>query len=342
MTEKLKVQALTPAMKMLLSGGGATSFYEKKVPLKMGSAPKLGTTVDSEKGASPVELLAARNVPVLGQTQPTQAPAQQQPAATPEAAPSVTKCPGPVVLPDGRILEPDDYIRLSDLCEIMPTLLNAMRASMAPGQQVRVAGGIPGVQGVPSPGMFSGAGPLGPYAQGAAGGGFGGGGGGVGPRGPAGPAGPPGADGSSIILSDIAAGINKVDGDFTVAAGPFVAIPGTTVNFTMAQAGPILVLIQAEMCFGGGGSSQNGQIGVRIDGTDHGLARRCIHLFAAGTAEWLLGQSQMFWTVLPAGAHTLDVLLKGLTVAEYGCGIGTPATIAANANSPLQVVVLHG
>lgn len=170
MSEKLKVQALTPAMKMLLSGGGATAFYEKKVPLKMGTAPKLGTTVDSEKGVSPVELIAARNVPILGQTQPTQAPAQQQPAATQDATPSVTKCPGPVVLPDGRILEPDDYIRLSDLCEIMPTLMNTMRASMAPGQQVRVAGGIPGVQGVPTPGMFSaGAGPLGPYAQGAAG-----------------------------------------------------------------------------------------------------------------------------------------------------------------------------
>jgi len=338
--DKTKAKPITPGMKMLMDGGGATSFFKKLIPLKAQPAPKLGTTVTPEGASSPVALVQARALPVLGQTQQPGAPAE---LPQPQQEQPLRKCPGPVALPDGRILEPGDYLRLEDLCEIMPYLLNAMKSSAGVGQQVRVAGGIPGVQGVPTPSMFGGAGgPLGPYGTGAPAGGFSGGGGGVGPRGPAGPPGPAGADGASVLISDIANGINKIDGDFTVAAGPFVAVPGTTVNFTTDIAGPILVLIQAELTLGGGGSSQNGQIGVRIDGVDYGLARRCIHLFAGGTAEWMLGQSQMFWMVLPAGSHTLDILLRGLTAGEYGVGIGTPATISASNDSPLQVVVLHG
>lgn len=336
-----KAKPLTPGMKMLMDGGGATSFFKKLIPLKAAAVPKLGTTVTPEEAPAPVSLVRARALPVLGQTQQPGAP-----AALPEPPPAEApkKCPGPVALPDGRILEPGDYLRLEDLCEIMPYLLNAMKSSMGIGQQVRVAGGIPGVQGVPAPSMFGGTGgPMGPYGNGAPGGGFGGGGGGVGPRGPAGPAGPQGPAGSSLPLADLASGIEKTDGDFIAGAGAFVPVPGTTINFVTSVDGPVLVLVQAEMGYVHAVAiSSNVQMGLRIDGVDYNLARRLFYSFTGDVAEVWINQPQIFWTVLPAGAHTIDFLLRGMTAGEYGHGLGVAVVVSANPISPLRMSVIHG
>lgn len=339
MDEKKKVKPLTPGMKMLLEGGGATAFYEKRVPLVMKTAPKLGNSGESDPKIAGADLVAVRPVPVLGQS-------QAAPAVDPAAQDvPVTKCPGPVALPDGRVLEPDDYIKLADLCEIMPYLMNAMAAAQkGPGAQVRVAGGIPGVQGVPTPGMFAGPGPLGPYAQGAAGGGFGGvGGGGAGPRGPAGPAGPAGPPGASLLLADLAAGVEKTDGDFTAGAGAFVPVPGTTVNFTTSVAGPVLVLVQAEMSYiHATAVPTNSQQGLRIDGTDYNLARLLMYSYTGDVGYVFVNQPQIFWMTLPAGAHTIDFLLKGMTAGEYLYGLGVPVCLSASPNSPFRMAVIHG
>lgn len=337
-----KAKPLTPGMKMRMDGGGATAFFKKLIPLKAAAAPKLGTTVTPEESPAPVSLVRARALPVLGQTQEAGAPAalpEQQQQQEP-----LKKCPGPVALPDGRILEPGDYLRLEDLCEIMPYLINAMKSSMGVGQQVRVAGGIPGVQGVPTSGMFGGSGgPLGPYGNGAPGGGFSGGGGGVGPRGPAGPAGPQGPAGSSLPLSDLAAGVEKTDGDFVAGAGAFVPVPGTTINFTTSVAGPVLVLIQSELRYiHTVASPGNAQCGVRIDGVDYNLARRQFYSFTGDVGEVFINQPQIFWTVLAAGSHTIDFLLKGMTAGEYGYGLGVPVALSASTDSPFRMAVIHG
>lgn len=328
-----KAKPLTPGMKMLLEGGGATSFFrQQSIPLAKMEGPKLGENVVQEDAPIPVDSgVAVRPIPVLGQVQP------QQPAAQPPA-PEVRTCPGPVQLADGRILEPDDYIKLSDACEIIPQLLKAyLQKAAGPGSQVRVAGGIPGVQGVPTPGMFTGLGPLGPYGQAGAGGGFGGGGGSGarGAQGPAGPAGPAGAAGVGLASDPVV----KTDGDFTAAAGAFVPVPGSTLTFTSAEDGPVVILVQAELSAMGGGGTQNAQFGLRIDGVDYSLGRRLLHTFAGGVGEFLITQSQMFGLNLAAGLHTVDVLLRGLTAADGGMDI--PVMVSANPISPLVVMALH-
>jgi hypothetical protein len=334
-----KAKPLTPGMKMLMDGGGATSFFKKLIPLKSNAAPKLGTTVTPTESPAPVSLVRARALPVLGQTQEAGAPAAlpEPPAEAPK------KCPGPVALPDGRILEPGDYIRLEDLCEIMPYLLNAMKSSMGVGQQVRVAGGIPGVQGVPAPNMFGGTGgPLGPYATAAAGGGFGGGGGGGGSTGPRGPAGATGPQGPAGSGSAVETPVIKTDGNFSAGAGAFVPVPGTSITFTMDADG---VAIVYGMITGGSGisdASQNFQLGLRIDGTDYPLNLRCIHTFAGGVGEFFIPANIVYPISLGAGAHTVELLLRGLTLGEYGgVGLGSAGNVQANTDNPLIMAVSH-
>jgi hypothetical protein len=328
-----KAKPLTPGMKMLLEGGGATSFFQQQsIPLAKPEGPKLGENIAPEGTPIPVDGgVAARPIPVLGQAPP------QQPAAPP-AAPAVRTCPGSVELSDGRILEPDDYIKLSDACEIMPQLIKAfLQKAMGPGSRSG-CWRHPGVQGVPTPGMFTGMGPLGPYGQAGAGGGFGGGGGSGarGAQGPAGPAGPAGAAGVGLASDPVV----KTDGDFIAAAGAFVPVPGSTLTFTSAEDGPVVILVQAELsAMGGIGGTQNAQFGLRIDGVDYSLGRRLLHTFAGGVGEFLITQSQMFGLNLAAGAHTVDVLLRGLTAADGGMDV--PVMVSANPISPLVVMALH-
>lgn len=328
------IRAMTPRMRALLEGGGATSFFgQQKVALAKSPEPVLGKDLSAEGNPSPVQGIAAQPLPVLGQAQ---TPQQQA------APPPVTKCPGPVQLPDGRILEPDDYIKLNDLCEIMPYLIRAMAASMAPGQQVKVAGGITGVQGVgQGAGLFGGLGPLGPYGASSAGG-FGGGGGGTGPRGsqgPAGATGPQGPAGPGCITEDP---VIKTDGDFAVGPGAFVPVPGTNISFTLSEAG--IAKIEGIITLGDAAGSQianNAQIGLRIDGVDYPVNTRLLHTLAGGVGEFLLGQNFVYPISLAAGAHTVELLIRGLNPGEYGGGLGGAAGVCANATIPLILTVSH-
>lgn len=336
-------RALTPALRSLL-GGGPTAFFKGEVPLRTAQPSPVGPVRTQQLG-SPIPMPSqapARTVPLLGQ----QAPAPAAPAAPVQ----YRKCPGPMLLPDGTEIQPDDYIRLNDLCEIMPHLLEAMGMAaqaaqakgLAPGQPVPVVGQTPGgAQPVPTlPGFGPSQGPFG----GGGGAMFGGGGGGPGPagaQGPPGPAGPPGPPGVGVLTTPIV----KMDGDFSAAAAAaFAPVPGTLLNFVTSQDGPVVFLLQAELNSIPNGGTQNAQIGLRIDGSDQKLARlRSVEgsLLEPPNGDFFVGQSQMFSLELPAGNHTVEVLLRGLLPGEYGVGLGISATISANPESPLVLTALH-
>jgi len=324
--------------------GGATAFMRRAVPLRFLQEPQVGPVVQMRIGmagfSSPS--VAARPLPLLGQ--------QQAPAATPQAPATPRQCPGPIALPDGTVIEPDDYIKLKDLCQVLPTLMEAMSAAAqakarggmpAPGQTVPVAGGIPGVGAVPTPGMFPGFGaPTGPFGSGGGAmfGSGGGGGAGPGPQGLPGPAGPAGPAGPGSTIGFVM----KTDGDFIAAAGPFIPVPGASLAFTTSQDGPVLFLVQANLLtLALGATSQNGQVGLRIDGTEYGLATRVIHTFAGGVGEFSVGHTQMFTLNLAAGSHTVEVLLRGCPSAEIVGGLDLPTAVSANPNDPLVLMALH-
>lgn len=293
------------------SMGGPTSFLKNQVPVRMGQAQPTG--------------------PVAAGMQTQVAPAPNVP---PE--PMYRKCPGPVELPDGKVLEPGDYVSLDALCQMMPYLLEAyakVESGLAPGQKVPVVGQSPdGRVAVPTPGSMGPGGANNPYGRG--GGGFiASGGGGPGPRGPAGTRGPAGP--GSVVEDPI----EKTDGDFSAGPGAFVAVPGTLLGFSMSEAGKATFLLEATLgdTAGVAGSSQNGQIGLRIDGTDHVVATRLIDL----ADEYLIGQSSAFVIQLPAGDHTVEVVLRGIGPGEFGGGLGIPVTVAASPDVPLRLAVSH-
>lgn len=276
----------------------------------------------------------------MGQAQPTgPAPMQTQVAPAPEVAPQpqYRQCPGPVELPDGKVLDPDDFVSLDSLCQMMPYLLEAYSkaAGLAPGQKVPVVGQSPdGRVAVPTAGSMGPGGVNNPYGRG--GGGFiasGGGGGGPGPRGAVGPR---GAAGPGSVVEDP---VEKTDGDFSAGPGAFVAVPGTSISFTMSEAGKAVFLLEATLgdTTGSAGSSQSGQIGLRVDGTDYPVSTRLIDL----ADEYLIGQSSSLVLPLAAGSHTVEVVLRGLTPGEFGGGLGTPVTVAATPEVPLRLAVSH-
>lgn len=264
-------------------------------------------------------------------------------------------CPNdaPVELSDGTIVQPDDTVRLRDLCEIVPLILETMAASaaagapgapgkVAPGSSVPVVGQMPGFSSPVAPGFGArpGAiapamGPAGMPAQSGGGGFGGGGGGGRGPAGPPGPRGPAGPAGPGTIAPPIA----KVDGDFTVAfTSPFVPVPGTSIAFTQQADGTAILFLQA--VFGSAGFGTNGQVGIRVDGIDYPLTANLMHTFASGVGQFLVSAVALLPVTLAAGAHTAEVVLRG--DASLYAPIGAPVTIQANPLIPLHFAVVHG
>jgi hypothetical protein len=274
-------------------------------------------------------------------------PAQGPPPVEEPAAPAT--CPGAIEMPDGRIIEPEDGIKLQDLCELMPFLLESYGAlqdaktkkggngQISPGQSVPIAGQpSAGASAVPS--TASQFGPAGSTG----GGGFvgsGGGGGGPGPAGPRGNQGVPGPAGFGGLVDSV----QKVDGDFIAGPGGFIPVPGTSIMFVQSQAGPATFLLNATLgsSVGGVGLPQSGQIGIRVDGTDYPLATRLLHTFAGGVGEFMIGQTSSLVLVLPAGPHTVEVILRGLAPGEYGAGLGISAGVVAVPSQPVDLSVVH-
>lgn len=285
---------------------------------------------------------ANNQVPIrgLGQTTPPGTP-----APAPAAAGPLSKCPGALELPDGRVIEPWQNVSLQDLCEIVPflveTLTNLQAQGLAPGQKVPVIGQQPGVLAVPNQGAFGPAGGGNPFGRGGGGGFIGGGGGGPGPAGPQGPMGVGGPPGPGSIVEPP---VVKTDGDFTAGPGAFIPVPGTALVFAMGAPGVAKFDLMATLGSSSGvpSTSQSAQIGLRIDGTDYPLTTRLIHTFVGGVGEFMIGQSSTFSLSLGAGSHTVEVLLRGLLPGEFGgAGLGIPATIAAVPAVPLVLTVSH-
>ena len=295
--------------------------------------------------------------PPAGLPQPPggQAP-PEAPPGLPAPLPGCSICPGPMQLADGKTVHLDDPITLSDLCQMLPYFLQCAPAqapgkaqgpSLAPGA-VPVVGG-PG-QPVPGAGFPS----FGPAAGGWGGGGFGGGGGGgtpgfgpvgivsgqntpmpLGPgQGPPGPPGPPGAAGAAQI--DF---IVKTDGNFGVGPGGFIPVPGTLLSFSTAADGPAVFFVQAVI----GCDSNNTQLGLRIDGVDQPLNIRVIHTFAGGVADFLMGQAASWPMALLAGAHTVELVIRGASSGALCAGTGLPfaGEVQANPDVPLAITVFH-
>lgn len=341
------------SIQMQGSLGGPTSFLEKEV--RMVGMPDLVLGNVPQKQISPGAPLGS--FPMAGRTLGETSLAQAQPAApaTPaEAAapplPPPGQCPGAVEMTDGRIIEPQDEIRLQDLCELMPFLLESYKAletakqsngKVAPGQSVPVVGQQRGPGGVPSTAsQFGPAGGMSPYGGGGGGGFVGGGGGGPGPVGPQGQVGAQGP----IAPGGIVDSITKTDGDFSAGPGAFVPVPGTSIMFVQGTAGPATFLLNANLgaTSGASGLSQSGQMGLRIDGTDYPLVSRLLHTFAGGVGEFILAQPAVFSLPLPAGPHTVEVILRGLAPGEFGgAAIGIPASVAASPIQPLHMSVTH-
>lgn len=252
----------------------------------------------------------------------------------------------PVELADGQLIMPEDPVTLAALCELVPLLLETMagqqngvggpNGGVQPGAPVPIAGGTfgpSGSQAIPTqrPGAIGG---YSGQRQGPHPGGFGwSGGGGRGVPGGAGPQGPPGP---GTILPVI-----KTDGDFSVASvSPFVAIPGTSQSFSTTRSGASIFLVQA--VFGGNSVAalSNGQIGIRIDGTDVPLTANLIHTAgAAGVDQFLASVTAAFPRVLSIGAHTVELIVRG--DASLGAPTGSPVRVQANATIPLALTIIH-
>jgi len=339
----------TPVTAPQTPGAGPMSMLQRMVPMKAaGAEPAMAGRqlgMPSQKPLSGKVGPVANRVPIKGMGQAAPA-APAAPATPPE--PPVKKCPGPVEMSDGRIIEPDDVITLKDICEIVPFLVEstefarekaAAAKGLAPGQAVPVVGGTPtGAAAVSGPGQGPFGGPGGGGAVSGFGG-FGGGSGGPGPAGPPGPAGtagPTGPPGPGIATDFLV----KRDGDFTVGPGAFVAVPGTLLAFNTPADGPAVFHLQAVL---GCDSTQNAVVGLRIDGVDYPLNPRLLHTFAAGVAEFFIPVSAHWPLVLAAGSHTVEVILRGISAGEFcsASGLGFPATISANTDVPLALTVQH-
>jgi hypothetical protein len=260
----------------------------------------------------------------------------------PEPQVQQPSCPvGPVEMPDGRIVEPDDPVTLKDLCEIVSSMVDALVkaqeapvAGALPGQAVTVVGGVPA--GAPAvPGYQS-------FGQPSGGGGgngafISGGGGGPGPKGdpgPAGPQGPAGAAGSSAQGSAVVDFVSKTDGDFSLAGMPFfVPVPDTQVSFNQSVDGPAVFLLQAVYVGDALGIDQGIFVGVRIDGVDNGLVQFRFQGSLPGVTVTREGLHGSLAAVLAAGTHTVEVIMR--------TDISPVATIAATPDTPLILTVLH-
>lgn len=132
-------------------------------------APVLGMERLSGRASpvmSPSSLPLMQNGPRLGQI----APSGQGPSAAPQG-PEPGACPGPIEMPDGHTVNPEDPITFKDLCTIMPYLIESLKGPQGPqGPRtgpVPLTGQAPGGATVISP-------PSGMFGQGGAPGGGGG------------------------------------------------------------------------------------------------------------------------------------------------------------------------
>lgn len=322
-------RALTPALRNLLKGG-ATSFFKNEVGLRPVQDGPVGPV-----RAQQVDSPGLRTLPFLGQQAPPQAPAAQPPV-------QYQKCPGPIQMPDGRVIEPDDYIKFTDMCEIMPFLLDAMGIAaqqargLTPGQRVPVVGQTPGgAQSVPAQAGFGSS--QGPYGGGGGASFGGGGGGGSGPKGdpglpgPAGATGPSGASGPGDI--DF---VTKTDGDFFLAPTVvFVPVPGTLISFVQGTVGASFFLVQAVLGEELIGLS-SGQVGIRVDGVDFPLTGR---QDSPGDPEYFVGANSSWPMLLAAGTHTAEVVLRSDLAFPFPSG--DPVVVQANPTIPLAFTVVH-
>jgi hypothetical protein len=316
----------------------------------------------------PQNLLQRRSLPIVRMGQavapgPVPQPPPPPPPAEPTAPPGT--CPGPVQMPDGRVVKPEDGISLKDLCEIMPLLLDAYRSAAGlargrggpgapgappyggPGGPIPLTGGPPGS---PMPGGFPSFGP----GTGTFGGGGGGGGGGgpipgpLGPiqgvtplnpnQGPPGPPGPPGPGGGGGTVADF---VVKTDGDFTAGPGSFIPVPGTLLNFVQGADGAVVFLINAVF---GCGQTTNDALAIRIDGTTViPLQVSLFHTFVGGVGGFYQDATASWPMILPAGPHTVEIMLRGIGAGEFcgGAGFGFPATLGATPATPLTLTAFH-
>lgn len=316
-SESVEIQESDPQM------GLPAVTMARPMPLKLASrAPMLG---NARMGQA---------FPIGGGTLPSGQPALQQPPATPLPEPL---CPvGPMQMADGRLLNPDDPITLADLCVMMPTFAKALLAP--PGGRTGLVPLIGQPPGGATP--IGGMNPFGSAPGGGGGfGGFGGGGGGPGPQGPAGAAGTAGVTGAAGagLSTDF---VSKTDGDFTAGPGAFIPVPGTLLSFSTPEDGTTIFFIQATL---GCDQTQNGALGVRVDGVDYPVNKRLIQTFAAGVEEFFTPSSYFIPITLSAGAHTAEVILRGL-VAGSECsasGLGLSQTVSATAETPLTLLAQH-
>lgn len=320
------------------------SVQERPLPMLGQGARSLPlTTQEAKRDLYPINNPIVQNQPIAaGMAQmggspagfaQNQIPLRQLGQAAPTTPEPTTggKCPGAVEMPDGTTIQPDQFITLAALCELVPFLVETIKG-LVPGQKIPVVGQkADGRTAVPTQG--------GPYGRASAGGfGVGGGGGAPGAPGPAGPAGPTGATGPGSIVEPP---VVKVDGDFIAGPGAFVPVPGTTVPFTLATAG--VAEVKALLTLGSGATQlcESVQIGIRIDGTDYPLTVRLLATFAANVGEFHIGQCFTFPITLGPGPHTAELLLRGLLPGEFGGGLGTAAAVNANPAIPLIMTVSH-
>jgi hypothetical protein len=263
-------------------------------------------------------------------------------------------CPkdAPVELSDGTIIKPEDSIRLKDLCEIVPLILETIagqnaqggKGGVTPGAPVPISGRAPGAFTSPvapgfggRPGSITGAPGFGQPGQaggGGGGGGFGGGGGGgrgpAGPPGPAGPQGPAGAPGLGSILG----GQLKTSGSFTVAGAPQV-IPNYFVNFTVSRQGNVTIRASANFNRPGVDATlPDIQFGLQVDGTNYILAELQEQQGAGDdhVNKWHL-MIELFLENMAPGDHVVRGIYSGGSIG------GDPMTFIAEPDLPAVMVV---
>ena len=304
--------------------------------------------------------LAGSNLPVLSNPTPprslrlSQGPGSQSPSSVPGAA---CPPPGPMQLPDGRIIQLDDTIKLSDLWQILPYMTQqCVQQAKAEGPQQAPVGPQSAIPTSPIGAGFPGFGPAtGMFGTGPFGGPGGGGAlpgplgvvsgnvpqpqpGGSGIPGPAGPPGPPGPAGLGTGVDFLV----KTDGDFSAGPGAFIPVPGTLLSFTQGQAGPAVFMISG--AFGCNfPDAQSDVLGIEVDGTPISLQAVLRHTFVGGVGDFYNPCSALYAMQLAAGQHTVQILLRGFGAGEscQAAGLGNPAIIAANADVPLSLIVQH-
>lgn len=263
-------------------------------------------------------------------------------------------CPkdAPVELADGTKILPDDTIRLKDLCEIVPLILETMQAAaeaapgargpVTPGAAVPVVGrgqgfSSPVAQGFGSrPGAIAPAGPgagRGAGGGGGGGGGFGGGGGGgrgaPGAQGLPGIAGPPGPPGRGSILG----GQFKTSGSFTVTGAP-QAIPNFFANFVVSVQGNVAIRASANFHRFPGSTFPQVSFGFQID-SDAPI------MFALFQEQQGAGDDQVFDAHIMI-EHFIENMAPGQHSVRvfYGGGFpGAEMTFVAAPDMPAVLVV---